>query len=281
MRHSLWVVLVLSVPLLASAQTAEELVTKNLEAKGGLAKIEAIKTLRASGRYQDNGGFTAEITQELKAPDEIRQTFTLQGMTQIQAFDGKTGWQINPFEGRRDPEMLGEEDLRGLVEDGDFFLHGPLVDAAGKGNKIEYLGHATVDGDDAYKLKVTLKNGDIYYYYLDPATYLEFRVERQQFIRGAVREQFMDVGSYKQVDGVYYPFSIGTAERRDMSDLSTVTLAKVEANVPVNDNDFEMPAPPKTASPQTHPEPPTADTQKKPPKPPPSGKPPASKPPQQ
>jgi len=65
-----------------------------------------------------------------------------------------------------------------------------------------------VDGDDALRLKVTLKNGDIIYYYLDPDTYLEIRKEIQQFIRGSVRERVVDLGSYKPVDGVMYPFSI-------------------------------------------------------------------------
>ncbi len=259
------------------AQTAEELVARNLQAKGGIDKIKAIKTLRMTGRLQQ-GGFNAQVAQDAKAPDLLRVSFTIQGMTQIQAYDGALAWQISPFEGRRDPELIGEDDKRDLVEEADFY--GPLVDYREKGNTIEYLGHDTVDGDDAYKLKVTLKNGDLYYYYLDPDTYLEFRVERQQFIRGAVREQYMDLGSYKQVDGVYYPFTIATAERRDMSDVSTVTLAKVEANVPVNDSDFSMPAGPKTASPQQHAEPANPQASKEKPKPPAKGKPPASKPPQ-
>ena len=80
-------------------------------------------------------------------------------MSLIQAYDGSSGWQINPFEGRRDPELLGEDDLRDLVYQADFY--GPLVDYKEKGNKIEYLGKDTVDGDDVYRLKVTLKNGEV------------------------------------------------------------------------------------------------------------------------
>ena len=101
---------------------------------------------------------------------------------------------------------MGEDDLRDLIEESD--IDGPLVDYQAKGNKIEYLGHDTVDGDDVYKLKVTLKNGDIVYYYLDPDTYLEIRKEKQEFIRGSVRETELDLGSYKQVAGVYYPYSV-------------------------------------------------------------------------
>jgi hypothetical protein len=273
MRRTLWLALFLTLSICALAQTAEELVSKNIAAKGGLDKIHAIKSLRESGRFQQ-GDFTAEVAEFAKAPDFVRETFTIQGMTQVQAYDGKTGWQISPFEGRKDPEMLGEDDLREIVEDADFY--GPLVDAKEKGNTIEYLGHAQVDGDDAYRLKVTLKNGDVFYYYLDPDTYLEIRIEKQRFIRGSVRESVTNLGSYKQVDGVYYPFSIETGQKRNPNSFSQITMEKIEANVPLPDSLFEMPAPPSTPSPQKHVEPPPTQKKQQPPKPPAGTKPPQS-----
>src|SRR5258706_11550298 len=108
----------------AFAQTADELVTRNLQAKGGAEKIKALRTLRATGKMQQ-GSFTAQVSADSMAPNLLRQNFTVQGMTQIQAYDGKTGWKIDPFQGRRDPELLGEEELRDLVEDANFV--GPLV----------------------------------------------------------------------------------------------------------------------------------------------------------
>ena len=226
-----------------SAQTADELVAKNLQAKGGIEKIKAIKSYKFTGKYQQ-GSFVAQVAQEAKAPDDIREMFTIQGMTQIQAYDGKIGWQISPFQGRRDPEMLGEDDLRDISEDADFY--GPLVDYKERGNTVEYLGHDTVDGDDVYRLKVTLKNGDIYYYYLDPDTYVEIRTERQQFIRGAVRESQTDLGSYKQVDGVYFPFSIASGPKNRPDQKGTITIEKMVANVDIPDSEFKMPSGPAT-----------------------------------
>jgi hypothetical protein len=223
----------------ALGQTAEELVAKNLQAKGGLDKIKAIKSVRMSGHIEV-GGFKAAVGQESKRPDMLRQTFTVQGMTQIEAYDGSTGWQISPFAGRKDPELLGEEELRGIVEDADF--DGPLVDAQAKGNKIEYLGHDQVDGDDAYKLKVTLKNGDIYYYYLDPDTYIEIQIERLTFIRGSVRENVTLLGSYKPVNGVMYPYSVESGPKNNPDGRAKITFNNIEANVPVNDADFKMPS---------------------------------------
>jgi outer membrane lipoprotein-sorting protein len=250
--------------VLVCAQTAEELVAKNLQAKGGLEKIRAVKSLRMTGRMQQ-GQFVAQVGEEAKAPDLLRQNFTVEGMTAIQAYDGKTGWQVSPFEGRKDPELLGEDDLRDLVEQADFY--GPLVDYQAKGNTVQYLGHDQVDGDDAYRLKVTLKNGDIIYYDLDPDTYMEIRTEKQQFIRGAVKDTVTDLGSYKQVNGVYYPFSIASGPKHDPRQLAHISLEKIEANVSIPDSEFAMPAAPPVPSPQQHVEPPPSKSKKiKPPK---------------
>jgi len=226
-------------PWLLPGQTAEDLVAKNLAARGGIENIKAIRTLHMAGRVQQ-GGLTAQISRTSMAPNLLRQTFTLQGMSQIQAYDGSTGWQISPFEGRKDPELIGEDDLRGIVEDADFY--GPLVDYKSKDNRIEYLGHDVVDGDDAYRLKVTLANGDILYYYLDPDTYLEIRIEKMEFVRGAVVETVTSLGSYKKVAGVYFPFSMETGNKRqDPADFAKVSLDTVEANVPLDAAKFKMP----------------------------------------
>ncbi|GAC1659816.1 MAG: hypothetical protein NVS9B15_23220 [Acidobacteriaceae bacterium] len=238
---------------LSIAQTADELVAKNIEAHGGVAAIKAITSLRSEGRFEQQG-IIAQVRQDSKKDDLIRQSLSLQGMTQIQAYDGKIGWQISPFQGRKDPEMLGEDDLRDLSETADFY--GPLVDYKEKGNRVEFVGHDTVDGDDALRLKVTLKNGDIYNYYLDPDTYLEIRIEKQEFIRGSVHETITNLGSYKKVNDVYFPFSSESGQRRDPNGFAKITLTSIVANPPLEDSEFTMPASPATPSPQRHAEPP-------------------------
>lgn len=226
-------------PGLLFSQTAAELVAKNLAARGGLENIKAIKTLRMSGHLQQ-GGFQLELVREAVAPNLLRDSFTIQGMSQITAYDGSSGWQISPFQGRKDPELLGEDQLRDVVEEADFY--GPLVDYATKDNRVEYLGHDTVDGDDAYRLKVTLANGDILYYYLDPDTYLEIRTEKMEFVRGAVHETATNLGSYKKVAGVYFPFALETGSlSADSNSMSKVTIDKIEANVAIDRSEFKMP----------------------------------------
>jgi hypothetical protein len=208
-----------------------------------MEKMKAIKTMRITGKFEGGGGFTASVGQENQRPNLLRETFTLQGMTAVQAYDGSAGWQIQPFGGKKDPELMGEDDVRDLLLDADF--DGPLVDYQAKGSTVEYLGHDGVDGDDAMRLKVTLKNGDIIYDYLDPDAYIEIRREIQQFIRGSVRERVVGLGSYKPVAGVMYPFSISQGPKNHPDD-QTTTIQKMEPNVTIDPADFMLPASLKT-----------------------------------
>jgi hypothetical protein len=237
-----------SLSIAGGAQTADELIQKNIEAKGGLEKMKAIHSVRMKGKLAGEGGFTAAISQENQRPNLVRETFSLQGMTAVQAYDGSSGWQIQPFGGHKDPELMGEDSLRDLLLDADF--DGPLVDYKEKGNTVEYLGHDVVDGDDALRLKVTEKNGDIIYYFLDPDTFLEIRKEVQEFIRGSVRESVTEMGSYKPVEGVMFPYSISQGSKANPAQ-QTSTIEKIEVNVPIDKADFALPVslahPPKPA----------------------------------
>ena len=222
----------------ALAQTADDLIARNIEARGGLERINAIKTIRVTGKIKGFGGRVMAMGEENARPDLVRVTTTMQGMTAIDAYDGTTGWQVEPFGGKKDPQLMGEDSLRDLLLDADF--DGPLVDYKAKGSTVEFLGHDVVDGDDALRLKVTIKNGDIIYDYLDPDTYIEIRREIQQFIRGSVRERVESLGSYKPVAGVMFPFTIATGSRNN-PDAQTITVQKMEVNVPIDPADFALP----------------------------------------
>jgi hypothetical protein len=238
-----WLVLLgtfLCFGVLAFSQTADELVNKNITARGGLDKIKAIQTLRVSGTAMTPYGVPAAVMTENMRPDMVRETFSIVGMTAVQAYDGTTGWQIQPFGGKKDPQLMGEDDLRDLQLDSD--IEGALVDYKAKGNTVEFMGHDVVDGDDALRLKVTLKTGDILYYYLDPDTYLEVRKDVQEFIRGSVNERRYDLGSYKPVNGVMFPYSITSGPKNDPESATTVSVEKVEVNIPIEKSDFAVPA---------------------------------------
>src|SRR5207237_5651170 len=135
---------VLCCSVFASSQTADELISKNIKAKGGMDAIKAIKSVRMAGRLDAAGGFTGRVGQENMRPNLLRETFSLQGMTAVQAYDGSTAWQIQPFGGHKDPQLMGDDDVRDLLIDSDF--DGPLVDFKAKGKAVECLGRDKLDG---------------------------------------------------------------------------------------------------------------------------------------
>ena len=115
----------------ASAQTADEIVEKFIKTVGGMEKIQAVKSLRRVGKLSGGGGFEAQYIEENKRPNLVRQEFIIQGMTGVYAYDGRGGWKIEPWNGKKDAESVGEEDLKTLIEDSD--IDGPLVNYRAKG----------------------------------------------------------------------------------------------------------------------------------------------------
>jgi hypothetical protein len=222
-----------------SAQTSEEIVAKYIKTIGGAEKIEAIKTLRRTGKFTGGGGFEAVFIQENKRPQMARQEFTIQGMTGVNAYDGKTGWKIEPWQGKKDAEPLGEDELKQIQEDADF--DGPLVNYRQKGNKVEFVGAEPVEGTDALKLKVTLKNGDVSYYFMDTDYFVPIKIESKRMVRGAEREFETSLGDYKEVAGVYLPHSIESGVKGSPNK-SQITFEKIEANVALDESRFKQPA---------------------------------------
>ena len=226
----------------ASAQTADEIVDKFVKTVGGMEKIQAVKSLRRTGKYTGGGGFEAQLVEENRRPNLVRQEFIIQGMTGVTAYDGKTGWKIEPWNGKKDAEPLGEEEMKGILEDSD--LDGPLVNYRQKGVKVEYVGTDEVEGTDTYKLKVTMPNGDVRLYYMDTDYFVPIKIDTKRMVRGAEREYETILGDYKEVNGWYLPFSVESGPKGSPS-RAKVTYEKIEANPALDDSRFRLPAAPK------------------------------------
>jgi hypothetical protein len=117
---------------------------------------------------------------------------------------------------------------------------GALVKYQEKGNKVEFVGAEPVEGTDAFKLKVTLKNGDVRYYFMDTDYYVPIKIESKVMVRGAEREFETSLGDYKEVAGVYLPHSFESGVKGSPNK-SQITFEKIEAKVPLDDYRFKQP----------------------------------------
>lgn len=230
--------------------TAEQIVSKNVAARGGLKAWRAVQTLTESGKMGAGGdqrgqaapasvkrpgkqaGPAAEsprlaqeaqlpFTLKLERPRRMRLELQFRGQTAIQVYDGANGWKVRPFLNRMEVENYSEDELRKSALQSD--LDGPLVDYEAKGSKVELEGTEKVDDKDNYRLKVTARDGHAMHVWIDAKTFLESKIEgtprRLDGIDHPVEVYYRD---YRNVDGLQIPFVLET---------KVVPVAKAPKNV--------------------------------------------------
>jgi outer membrane lipoprotein-sorting protein len=223
----------------APTPTADELVARNIAARGGRERLKTVQTIRMSGRLSPGAaGVEAPIRLEMKRPDRIRMEITFQGMTAVQAYDGKTGWQIAPFRGQSAPVRMSPEETEQALEQAD--LDGPLVDYKDKGHAVEFVGGDKVDEAEAWRLKLTLKNGTVRDVYIDAASFLERLTVSKRTIRGIAVEAESRLEDYREVEGMRFPHLIRSGAR-GRPERQSLTVEKIEINPVLEDAHFRMP----------------------------------------
>ena len=236
--------LLLATPYGARAEdlTLEQIIDKYIKAHGGRDKIDAIQSVRVTGKQKMSGGMDIEVpvVMEQQRPNKFRVDFTFQGLTGTRAFDGKTGWSIMPFQGKTDAEKMSEDDVKEVEDEAD--LAGPLIDSQAKGHKVELVGKEDAEGEQAYKVKVTKKNGNIEYHFVDAEQFLTIKSSGVRKVQGSEMEYEAIYGDYKSVDGWLMPH---TLEQRAMGMKMMFVFDKVETNVKLPADRFTMPEPKK------------------------------------
>lgn len=222
----------------AAAQTVDDIINKNIAAKGGAAKQKAVKTVRMTGKMTIGPGVEAPIVLEMKRPKSMRIDIAIQGITITQAYDGTTAWMLNPMGGRTDPEPLPAEMAKVVEEQAD--MDGPLMDYKEKGNKAELLGKEQAEGAECYVVRATLKNGDTRTFYIDAENFLEVKMVGKTTVRGTETENETIVGDWKEVGGMMMSHSIDAGQKGSPM-RQKMTIDKVELDVSIDDGRFKMP----------------------------------------
>ncbi len=216
--------------------TLEEIMAKNVAARGG-DKLKAVQTFVIDGRMSMAQGMELKMTQTVKRPNKIRMDMTVQGMSIIQAFDGTTGWAVNPMSGGV-PEKLSEAEGKNLKDRAN--IDGMLASAIASGHKVELIGLEDLDGASAYKIKVTDTDNDVSYVFIDATTWLETQVRTKTTMMGQEADVEIVFTSYQEVGGVQFPMEIEM--RADGETFMTISYSNPKINVDVPDSRFAFPA---------------------------------------
>ena len=217
----------------ASAQTAEEIVAKNLEAKGGVQLLRDTNSVRISGTITGPAGKGTTISMS-KRPNMFRREMTVGGQRMMQGFDGTTMWMgMSGMPAQEMPPGPQTEALKRTAGDFD----SAFIDWQTKGHKIEYKGKVTEGAKEYHHLSLIQKDGPTIEYYIDPTTWLEAKTVIEDIgSKGKMETRMTD---YRKIEGRMIPFV--TTNVLNGNQVAQVRIDRVEFNVPLEDTLFKMP----------------------------------------
>lgn len=218
-----------------SAQTADEIINKYIEARGGKDKLNSVKSLYMEGSRQMMGN-EVPVKVTIVQDKLYRADFEFAGNTGYTIVTPTAGWSFIPMRSQK-PDPIPEDRLKNMQ--GQMDIAGSLVDYAAKGNKVELLGKEAVDGVDAYKIKLTLPGGRNVTYYIDAKTNLLIQSKQMGAPGrdGTTQEMITTYSDYKTVDGILFPHTISNPGQGGMS--GSTTFDKVEVNKPVAEDQYK------------------------------------------
>ena len=207
---------------------------KKASGKGTPAEIAA-----ASGQKDDAKQVELPFTLDLKRPNKTRLEIEFAGKTAVQVYDGQHGWKLRPFLNRTDAEAFTKDEAKTEAARDD--LDGPLIGSAAKGAKVELDGADLVDGQPAYKLKVTQKNGDVKHVWIDAKTFLDVKMDGfARHMDGKMHNVYVYQRDFRKVEGVMIPFVMETAVD-GYPDTHKMTIEKAAVNPQLDDALFAKP----------------------------------------
>ena len=223
----------------SSPSPVDEIIDLNLAARGGKDAIQALNSIRRTGVVTASGGRVARIVRENKRPGLFRLEFSYQGTKSVFAHDGTAGWQVAPLQGQLEPQLMApENDAAGGVDQRD--IEGPLVNWREKGHKVELVGSKMLPGGEAFKLKVTLRDGAIRFDYVDVESRLIVRSDGMRIIRGRPTQVEMTFSDFREVDGLVFPYHVETRSK-DRPEVMTIAIEEIELNPDLDDARFKFP----------------------------------------
>jgi outer membrane lipoprotein-sorting protein len=226
---------------LPQAMTADEIIEKNIAARGGLKAWRDIQTITMTGRMDAGSTKNVQLpfVLKLKRPQMSRFELEFAGKTALQVYNGTNGWKVRPYLGRLEVEPFTQQELEIASEQEQF--DGFLIDRAAKGIKAEFEGVEPVEGHNAYKLKLTMKNGQVRHLWVDAKTFLEVKVEVvPRTLDGKLHNVNVYYRNYAPVGGLMFPRVLETMVE-NVKPSRKINIDKIELNAKLEGSVFAKP----------------------------------------
>ena len=214
-----------------NAQSTTEIISKHIEAIGGVKNWSNLKSLRQTGKIKMQG---AEITITTSQIDQkaYRTDIAVMGMNGYTFFTTTEGWMFMPFQGQTVPEPMTPEDVKMSQDQLD--IQNDFISYVESGKKLEDLGSDEVDGTECFKLKLTDKDGTETTYFIQKDSYLLLKETTKMTSNGQEMENSVTYSNYvKTPEGILFAMNMAT-QQGDME------ITKIEVNPTIDEEIFKI-----------------------------------------
>jgi outer membrane lipoprotein-sorting protein len=227
----------LSFSLLATSQSADEVIARYIAFTGGVEQWNKVSTITSSGTY-NYGGLEFPFKAWSKAPDLYKYEVTAKGKSFMQAFDGVQGWKIDGFKNETQKTLLTGKNATAMSNECDVELESPFINYQGKGHSIELTGKHTVGKKVCFTIKLTLKTGDMETYYFDTSSY-ELVKKQAVSHNPELDNSLLDIlyGDYRKTGGILVPAKITCIVKGQT--ILVIIIQNIQLNLPVDDSIFK------------------------------------------
>jgi outer membrane lipoprotein-sorting protein len=245
----------------AAKLTAAEIVDRNIAARGGLGAWRAVQTLSWSGKMDAGGNNEPHLkvpgmplqpppkdpaaqvqlpfAQEMQRGRKSRLEIQFNGQAAVQVYDGTQGWKLRPFLNRHEAEPYTAAELKLAASQSD--LDGMLIDYTAKGTTVALEGVDKVEDRDAYKLRLTLKTGEVLHDWVDAKSFLEVKVDgTPRRLDKKLHAVSVYLRDYRSVNGLQIPHLIETVVQ-GVQRTEKIQIEKVAVNPHLDASRFAKP----------------------------------------
>lgn len=213
----LLLVFVLICSQLSFAQTAKEIIDKNIELSGGLTSWKLLNSVLLQGKVVLGIKDEYPIKIYQQRPNLTKTVLTINNKeTAIEGYDGNKGYAMNYATNK----LQEYADYVPESFDNDF------IDWENKGFEAKYLGKEKVGEIYCHKVELT-KNVNKNLYYFDTKTYM--------LLKEVKKEETLNYSDYKKVGNMVMPFRIESSNPKKDGDYVMI-INKIDINkvFPVN-----------------------------------------------
>ena len=224
-------------------EAAKKVVADAIAAKGGKAKIAAVKAIHETGSGTttiQGQTLPVEIERTLLLPDRMRIDATIANQLKVEvAIDGTSGWEIAPNPKTRKPDLfnLAGNDMTAAQFEAWREVELILLKASDPAAKLTPLPDDAIDGKPQTVLKLASPFSLEVVMFIDKKTKL---ITRMTYTSQG-QSEVDDFSDYKDVTGVKVAFKrTSTTQGR----LTTLSLDKVDLAAKIDPAVFKKPAAP-------------------------------------